>query len=301
MNRDDFLRMIERYGPTDRQMISDVSELISIFPYFQSAYMLFLKGLHNTADVRFENQLRGMALRIADREALYYYLKNEQHEEGKTSALTSASGQQSDDRTDNQQTVIDSAKSSTELISEIEKISEEERPGADTGDHPVLISSIPENDDQNATIIIVDKETGEIEEKIFYMDPGFSFSEPGDLLELTAEDFTDSAYKLSPADEVVKASPTKKALQSELIDKFILANPRIEPGTIRNTVPAGDISQPSVEENDGLLTETLAKIYTRQGYYSRAIDIYEKLSLKFPEKSGYFASQIEKVKELINR
>ena len=107
MNRNDFLRMIERYGPTDRQMLSDVSELISVFPYFQSAYMLFLKGLHNTADVRFENQLRGLALRIADREALYYYLKKEQFEEEKQSPGTSGSAQQLTDTTEHQQTVID--------------------------------------------------------------------------------------------------------------------------------------------------------------------------------------------------
>jgi tetratricopeptide (TPR) repeat protein len=293
--------MIERYGPTDRQMLSDVSELISVFPYFQSAYMLFLKGLHNTADVRFENQLRGLALRIADREALYYYLKKEQFEEEKQSPGTSGSVQQLADTTEHQQTVIDSAKSSTELINEIEKSSEEERSGADSDDHPVIISSIPEIDDQNATIVIVDKETGEIEEKIFYMDPGFSFSEPKDLLEITSEENYDITASAAPEDEFIKASPTKKAIQSELIDKFILANPRIEPVTVRNSLPADDISKPSVEEDDGLLTETLAKIYTRQGYYSRAIDIYEKLSLKFPEKSTYFASQIEKVKELIKK
>ena len=90
-------------------------------------------------------------------------------------------------------------------------------------------------------------------------------------------------------------------MQSELIDKFIIANPRIEPQKEKTDVPNEDISKPFIEEAGGFVTETLAKIYLNQGYYSKAIDIYEKLSLKFPEKSSYFASQIEKVKEFIKK
>ena len=94
---------------------------------------------------------------------------------------------------------------------------------------------------------------------------------------------------------------SKKRLQSDLIDKFIIANPRIEPIREKSDQPSEEISQAFIEEEGGFVTETLAKIYISQEYYSKAIDIYEKLSLKFPEKSSYFASQIEKVKEYIKK
>ena len=45
-------------------------------------------------------------------------------------------------------------------------------------------------------------------------------------------------------------------------------------------------------------TETLAQIYAEQGYYEQACAIYSKLSLRFPEKSAYFAAQIDKIKQL---
>ncbi len=103
----------------------------------------------------------------------------------------------------------------------------------------------------------------------------------------------------SPPGTSLKNNPR----QDDLIDRFLEVNPRIVPR--QHAEPddqeVEDISRPSVEENEGMLTDTLAQIYIRQGYYSRAIFAYEKLSLKFPEKSSYFASQIEKIKELIKR
>ena len=49
---------------------------------------------------------------------------------------------------------------------------------------------------------------------------------------------------------------------------------------------------------DDILTETLAEVFADQMFYQRAIDIYKKLILLYPEKSAYFASLIEKLENL---
>lgn len=82
----------------------------------------------------------------------------------------------------------------------------------------------------------------------------------------------------------------------QIIDKIIDSDPgRIKLGTTKFFTPSTDAKQ-SLLENEHLVTETLAKIYALQGNISKAIRAYEILSLKFPQKSVYFASLIEKLK-----
>ena len=91
----------------------------------------------------------------------------------------------------------------------------------------------------------------------------------------------------------------KKASDVDLIDNFInKGSGKILPVENSET-GAVDISEESVKEHDGFITDTLAKIYVKQGYYSKAIFAYEKLILKFPEKSSYFAAQIEEIKKIV--
>ena len=66
-----------------------------------------------------------------------------------------------------------------------------------------------------------------------------------------------------------------------------------------NTVIEKSVSERAQEDEDNTFcTETLAKIYTEQEFYQRAIDIYEKLILLYPKKSAYFATLIEQIKNI---
>ena len=62
------------------------------------------------------------------------------------------------------------------------------------------------------------------------------------------------------------------------------------------------IDTPQDEQNDGdegYFTETLAKIYIKQGRYSKALEIIQSLNLNYPKKNAYFADQIRFLKKLI--
>jgi len=58
-----------------------------------------------------------------------------------------------------------------------------------------------------------------------------------------------------------------------------------------------NLAESSTKLNENLLSESFAKILIQQGKKGMAIQIYEKLALKFPEKRAYFADLIEKLKE----
>lgn len=62
-------------------------------------------------------------------------------------------------------------------------------------------------------------------------------------------------------------------------------------------VRAHMLAEKSVTENKEIISETLAQLYARQGYRDKAIAMYERLCLAFPDKSAYFAAEIEKIKK----
>ena len=60
-----------------------------------------------------------------------------------------------------------------------------------------------------------------------------------------------------------------------------------------------DLTEEDIESNEDYFTETLAKIYIKQGRYTKALEIIRRLSLKYPKKNRYFADQIRFLEKLI--
>jgi len=97
--------------------------------------------------------------------------------------------------------------------------------------------------------------------------------------------------KKAPASPAPQASPQISAYENE---------PDTPPPPSSNTPNrsiAQELAERSVAENKDVISETLARLLAKQGYREKAIAMYERLCLAFPEKSSFFAAEIDKLKK----
>jgi hypothetical protein len=95
----------------------------------------------------------------------------------------------------------------------------------------------------------------------------------------------------------VAFDPNKK--EDVIIERFIHTEPQIKPQPA-DKLDNENKARKSSEDHNELVTETLARIYTDQMLYHKAIATYKKLIVKFPEKKLYFAAQIEQLERKTN-
>ena len=114
-----------------------------------------------------------------------------------------------------------------------------------------------------------------------------------------AVDYVAYLLESESEDDHLQAADTPLLIGHSLIDSFIekdngkivlSENPTLKP-EIEPTV--------ETEEKEGYFTETLARIYIKQGRYSKALEIIRRLSLQYPKKNAYFADQIRFLEKLI--
>jgi hypothetical protein len=121
--------------------------------------------------------------------------------------------------------------------------------------------------------------------------------EVGPKPSIAAEAVPSAAEGLSPFAQFVTRLSNAAAAgpkAEDLIDEFLSTNPRISPLDKRDkdaVVPV--VQSESSELVTGLVTETLARLYAEQGHAAKAIQAYEILKLRVPEKSLIFAARIE--------
>lgn len=116
-------------------------------------------------------------------------------------------------------------------------------------------------------------------------------------------------FELPEEEEEPKEEPKEKVNKMKLIDRFLEDQPKITPRKKEDKYDEPqtssrasiDVSAMGSEVGDDFITETLAQVYKQQGYLDKAISAYEILSLKYPEKSSFFADQISEIRRLKRR
>lgn len=93
----------------------------------------------------------------------------------------------------------------------------------------------------------------------------------------------------------------RKREQTELVDQFLMAPPRFQPKKEKTAEQTPNIASESIQERSEFMTETLAKLYIEQGHVEKAIEAYDILRLRFPEKSSFFAGRIRALKQQLKK
>jgi|GEM_PF-1572924 len=282
------------------ESITKLTLLAEKYPYFQTVQLLRIKNLHNLSPQNIKPALNYTAAYVTDRKILYHILhpiQSEQEQQGGRSFEKEIKDNMQENISDTLHKQISTSLSGKE-DNEIEfttSIDVKKLYGNGEQDEYVIrinesatnsIELIREvNEDNN------NKDNGSSKSQVEHKD----ISDKDDILTLINKNI--------PAKEGINdiekfTSDQQKKIS--LIDNFIKANPKIEPVKSKEEKNK-DFSEESIKESDHYITDTLANIYLNQGNYSKAIFAYEKLSLKYPEKSSYFADQINKIKKLIDK
>ena len=260
MNITDLTYLLNKPETIHEKQTIALENIVLQFPYFQAARALHLKGLYNQESFRYNYELKKTAAYTADRTILFDFIT-------------------SDNFTAIQQEKIDEIQKSL-LDIEVHHMEEV----------IVLpkIEIIPTQEETKITETTSEKKLDIGKPLPFTPNERHSFQEWLQLTKFTP--INRNSIENLPEIEV------EKQKKSALIDKFIESNPKIAP-VKETTKPPANISK-SIEEPTHLMTETLAKVYLEQKKYSKAIQAYEILILKYPEKSSFFADRINEIKNL---
>lgn len=305
MNVTDFTHLLQQpekiTSPVQAKQLEDILEE---YPYFQAARAIHLKGLRNLNSFKYNSALKVTAAYTTDREILFDFITSKDFLQntiantilGKTAALEDTEIVSEELSTDKEvdTSMIEGSKDNPlpQNIGDAEQILD---PSLFKSKDPAVDRSISEAKKKN------DLDVKEEQLVSFTKKERYSFAE---WLQVTS---LKSIKRDGPKEEVIKKpSPPSidfpleedvlRKKKFELIDKFINENPKIIPS--ENTVPKAAIKASSKIDKNELMTQTLAKVYLEQKKYKKAIQAYKILSLKYPEKSGFFADRIKAVEKI---
>ena len=274
MNTNDYINLLNNSKAINDKQTLILETIVQEFPFYQSARALYLKGLYNQESFRYNYELKKTAAHTTDRSVLFDFIT-------------------SDDFKIFQQEVYDKYQAEIQniIVADFELVQVE---GLTVDLNSVskveknIRTEFVANDEPKTTNEIVEAELQIGKPLQFEKNETHSFSE---WLQLA---------KISPIvrEEEEKKPEVSSELEKkfDLIEKFIELNPKIPQAKDTTSVPANVAK--SNEMPSSIMTETLAQIYLKKKKYTKAIQAYDILILKYPEKISFFADRIKNIKIL---
>lgn len=255
---------------TEKQT-QELEEVLKNYPYFQAARGMHLLGLKNTNSYLYNAALKKHAAYTTDRSWLFEIITADAFNNTTEIVSPEQNLNENSEGTPPQASVQASAQA-PELTSALETETQTAELSLDMG-KPLQFSK---NDRHSF-------------EQWLSITSSFSEATPKNKKQSSLSEDKNAKETASETDE--------KAVKMAQIDAFLAQNPKIN----SQKEPQEEIDlKASIKLNkEALMTETLARVYLEQKKYKKALQAYKILSLKYPEKNSFFASQIKSVQKLI--
>lgn len=270
---------------SDRMSLEDVSlmtlpdlkSLVERYPYFHLARLTLLRMLYQQRDPEFNDELRRSALYLPSRETIFEFVEGDKmrpRPEEHSSAFYGA----------------------TQAHKANERLS------SPTEEHDRTESLIDSFLNQGgAPTTPVPQRRGRADARVDYI--SYMLAEEEETRrEASLSASTPVVVDDKPVDTVPVDKPEQAEVDKEgLIDNFIQSqgDRRIRLHDKKDSELQKPVIDVDNSPTQGAFTETLARIYIKQGKFEQAIEIIRRLSLKYPKKNRYFADQIRFLEKLI--
>ncbi|MDG1728505.1 MAG: hypothetical protein P8K68_05290 [Algibacter sp.] len=307
MEQTDFTSILQNPKAISHEQTEGVKSIINEFPYFQPARAIHLKGLKDQSSITYNQELKTTAAYTTDRSILFDFITSEAFIQNEISKFIKKNTENLkdidvhiEDISIHKSVTIDDA-----LKQQIKDTDGVLDPALFQPKkvRPKKISNFVLDESESIELVTDETKTQEATaEDILHLGKPLQFDKKethsfNEWLKLTR--FKPIKRETKKEENLIETKTSEtldKEKKFELIDKFITQNPKISP--VKTTSSKGNLAKAQMIQPESLMTETLARIYVEQKNYKKAIQSYKILSLKYPEKSSFFANQIKAVEQL---
>lgn len=320
LNKETFIGYLNEKTILDRQALNELEKVVDEYPYFQSARILLTMNLAVEDPLRFDEELKATAIRVTDRRWLKKHIQEMlkipesfRHEPGESTIEVEQRraegqeekvGEEPEGASAEKDQEVAAPESVIEQLQESPALEEREKT-ADAPEIESLEQEVVGLQEQQVNAPTEPDEAAKPAVEVKH-EPEDRLARLKQIVEARLRSIREERGKsieAPPGEEhptEATQPPQASIPESELIDEFIRNEPSISRSRFAFFNPV-DAARDSIVDEENIVSETLAQIYFDQGKYEKAINIFRKLSLIYPEKSSYFARLIEKAKAELNK